>query len=130
MKTIFRVVFLMLVGLVWVSLGGGAGVQLGLTHGVASGDVTANSAIIWARGAEVSGSTLLVEYSTDESFSTVQQAKPVSLTADADFTAKIPLSDLTPATRYYYRVRQALGAEQSKPVVGTFVTAPLSKRPR
>jgi alkaline phosphatase D len=128
-KTIFKVGFLVLIGFVWVSLGGGAGVQLGLTHGVASGDVTATSAIIWARGAEVSGSTLLVEYSTDESFSDAARAEPVVLKPESDFTAKVLLTGLAPATRYYYRVWQVLGAEQSKPVVGTFVTAPQANAP-
>lgn len=109
-------------------LGAGAGrsqsVRPALALGVASGDVTAQSAVIWARGAEIANSSLLVEYATDEQFSDLQQSAPVSLSEATDYTGKIFLRDLKPATRYYYRVRQASGAEQSAPVAGTFVTAP------
>lgn len=122
MKPIFKV--LLLIGGVWISLPGGARVQLAITHGVSSGDVTPTSAIIWARGAEVPGSALVVEYSTNEDFSDAQRTAPVAIGAESDFTGKILLQDLKPATRYYYRVRQVSGAEQSPFVGGTFVTAP------
>jgi alkaline phosphatase D len=102
----------------------GAGMKLAITHGVSSGDVTTDSAIIWARGLEVPGSALAVEYATDEQFSNAQPAEPVALTAEADFTGKAFLKNLNSATRYYYRARQVLGSEQSEPVTGTFVTAP------
>ena len=124
MKSAFKLGLLLLVGLVGSSLGGGAGEQLAITHGVSAGDVTPTSALIWARGAEVAGSSLVVEYSTSEDFSNAQRAEPVALTAQSDFTGKVLLTNLTPATRYYYRAFQVLGAQQSAPAAGTFVTAP------
>lgn len=123
MKTVFKVGVLLLISGGW-AFSVGAGAKLEITHGVSSGDVTTQSAIIWARGLEVTGSTLVVEYDTDESFGSARRAEPVSLAADADFTGKALLKDLQPGTRYYYRARQVLGSEQSEPVTGTFVTAP------
>lgn len=123
MKTVFKVGVLLLISGVW-AFSVGAGAKLEITHGVSSGDVTTHSAIIWARGLEVSGSTLAVEYDTDESFSNARRAEPVPLAADADFTGKVLLKDLQPGTRYYYRARHVVGTEQSEPVTGTFVTAP------
>lgn len=124
MKALTKLSLLVLIGLSGLSFGSGAGVQLGITHGVASGDVTPTSAIVWARGSEVAGSALVVEYSTNEDFSDAQRAEPVALTAERDFTGRVMLTGLKPATRYYYRVRQVLGTQQSAPVGGTFVTAP------
>lgn len=128
MKALYKAV-LLLISCAWVSLGVGAGVQLGITHGVASGDVTPTSALIWARGAEIPNSALVVEYSTNEDFSDAQRAEPVALTPERDFTAKVALTGLKPATRYYYRVKQVLGAQQSPSVSGTFVTAPEANAP-
>lgn len=122
MKTLFKAGLLLFI--VGVSLGSSAGVQLAITHGVSSGDVTPTSALIWARGAEVSGSALVVEYSTNEDFSDTQKAEPLALTPERDFTGKVALTGLKPATRYYYRVKQVQGTAQSAPVAGTFVTAP------
>ncbi|MFN4219161.1 MAG: PhoD-like phosphatase N-terminal domain-containing protein, partial [Candidatus Bipolaricaulia bacterium] len=96
MKTLFKASLLLFI--VGVSLGSGAGVQLGITHGVSSGDVTPTSALIWARGAEVVGSSLVVEYSTNEDFSDAQRAEPIALTPERDFTGKVALTGLNPAT--------------------------------
>lgn len=122
MQNTLKVSILILISGALTSLG--AGIQPAITHGVSSGDVTPTSAIIWARGAEIPNSTLVVEYSTSEDFSGAQQAEPVSLTPERDFTGKVVLTGLQPATRYYYRVRHVSGATQSPAITGTFVTAP------
>ncbi len=122
MQDTLKISILILISGALTSLG--AGIQPAITHGVSSGDVTPTSAIIWARGAEIPNSTLIVEYSTSEDFSGAQQAEPVSLTPEQDFTGKVVLTGLRPATRYYYRVRHVSGAAQSPAITGTFVTAP------
>lgn len=126
MKSCRVSVILIVGGLLLLGVGSGRSqsVRPALAFGVASGDVTATSAVIWSRGAEIANSSLAVEYSTDEQFGDLQRAEPVLLSGRSDYTGKIFLRNLKPGTRYYYRVRQVLGDEQSAPVTGTFVTAP------
>ncbi len=73
-----------------------------ITHGIASGDVTDKSAIIWSRVNDQSAQ-MNVEYDTNPNF-----ANPISKTAPAnsatDFTAHTKLDGLKPDTQYYYRV--------------------------
>jgi len=98
---------------------GGAGVSF--THGVASGEVTPASAVVWTRvDREV---VLTLEVSDTKAFTT-----PLTLTAAAlaanDFTAKALVFPLKPATRYFFRWRHGNAVSD----VGTFVTAPLLTR--
>src|SRR6266508_2747711 len=73
-----------------------------ITHGIASGDVTDKSAIIWSR-VNNQPAQMNVEYDTNINFS-----NPLSKTAQAnsttDFTAHAKLDGLKPDTQYYYRV--------------------------
>jgi phosphodiesterase/alkaline phosphatase D-like protein len=73
-----------------------------ITHGIASGDVTDKSAIIWSRVNNQSAQ-MNVEYDTSANFT-----NPISKTAQAnsttDFTAHAKLDGLKPDTQYYYRV--------------------------
>lgn len=96
--------------------------QRTFTHGVASGDVTPTSAILWTR---VDRKALVhVELSTDLSFHPGRRGvirAHVQAEGEDDFTAKIRIDQLEPATRYFYRFH-AGGA--SSPT-GTFKTAPL-----
>jgi len=90
-------------------------------HGVASGDVTATSAVIWARSGE--RATLVVEYATTPAFIEVRNGGTIQATAETDFTGTVILTTLQPATRYYYRVRsQDLLNASSE--TGSFSTAP------
>jgi alkaline phosphatase D len=91
-----------------------------LTHGVASGEVTANSAIVWARADRAA--TLVVEYAGNAAFRRSQTAGKVRVTAKTDFTGVVAITGLQPATRYYYRVRPTKTAVTG--VSGSFVTAP------
>lgn len=126
MKSLVKVSTMLLLGVVLlcVSMGQSQSVKPALSLGLSSGDVTASSAVIWSRGTEIANSSLLVEYATDEQFGDAQRAEPVALSDKTDFTGKVFLKNLKPATRYYYRVRQVAPSEQSAPVAGTFVTAP------
>lgn len=96
-----------------------------LTHGQASGDVTAVTAIIWGRTDKPA--LMQVEYSTTSDFADSRRSETLTLSANDDFTGKITLVDLTPRTRYFYRIRLAEVGDPSRESVGetgTFVTAP------
>jgi alkaline phosphatase D len=73
-----------------------------ITHGIASGDVTDQSAIVWSRVND-QPAKMNVEYDTNANFT-----NPLSKTAQAnsttDFTAHAKLDRLKPDSQYYYRV--------------------------
>jgi len=78
-----------------------------LPNGVAAGDTTQTSALLWTRA--TTGGDLLFEYSTDPAFDTAV----ISITAtvsDLFQPVKVLLTGLSPATTYYYRVTDAAGA--------------------
>ncbi len=93
------------------------------THGVASGDVTDRSAVLWTR---VDGDTpLKVEVSPDASFHRTHFKHEVRASAKNDFTAKVVAAPLLPNQQYFYRWRH--GSTVSP--VGTFKTAPAPTLP-
>jgi len=100
-------------------------VRPGIPYGVATGDVTQGSAVIWSRSDRPA--RMIVEYSFNESFRKVQRIEgPLALEA-SDYTARINLEDLPDGRRVFYRVRfQDLDSHRvySEPVGGTFRTAP------
>src|SRR6185436_14090166 len=57
-----------------------------IASGIQSGDVAADSAVIWARADRAA--RMLVECSTVESFSTIVRAASLDALRDHDFTAK------------------------------------------
>jgi alkaline phosphatase D len=73
-----------------------------ITHGIASGDVTDNSAIIWSR-VNNQPAQMNVEYDTNANF-TNPLRKIAQANSTTDFTAQTKLDGLKPDTRYYYRV--------------------------
>ncbi len=101
---------------------------LAITHGVAAGDVTAHSVVIWARaGGE---GYLNVQYSQDPLFdSPLLEASAIPAGAAEDYTGTIVLTGLAPATPYRYVVwftekpggDEPPGADQYE---GAFRTAP------
>jgi alkaline phosphatase D len=86
--------------------------------GVAAGDVTASSAVLWAR-ADQPGETRL-EVATDEDFTQVVRRLKVEATAANDLTVQRRVAGLQPSTPYWYRFTSGAAASD----VGTFVTAP------
>lgn len=101
--------------------------SLRITHGVASGDVTAKSAIIWSRASGMS--QMHVEYGTDAAFAHAQTAAVVEATPTADYTAKVQLDGLKPDMAYFYRVSFTGTATDGSTVktpdrTGTFRTLP------
>jgi alkaline phosphatase D len=77
-------------------------------HGVASGDPLLNSVIIWTRVTpDDSVATVSVrwEISESESFDKILQSDTVSTSPDYDYTVKVDVQNLEPATFYYYRFK-------------------------
>src|SRR5688572_14633296 len=90
---------LIILGLLFLSLGAQAAP---LPHGITSGEVSATSAIIWARtGGETA---FTVAYTTDARFVTIRGTRTATVSAATDFAGTVTLTALQPATRYYYRV--------------------------
>jgi alkaline phosphatase D len=77
---------------------------LRVTHGIAAGDVSATSAVIWSRAS--GAAQMVVEYSALGAPAwPAQRRVGAAVEAGSDFTGKIVLDGLTPDTRYLYRVR-------------------------
>jgi len=73
-----------------------------LMEGPMLGAVDPQSLRVWAR---TSGAyALQLEYSTDADFGAPARSAPVVVDAHSDFAAVLRAGNLTPATRYYYRV--------------------------
>ena len=98
--------------------------KLAITHGIASGDVTNHSAIIWSRANQEA--TMHVEFGTSSNLSHAATPKEVSANKTADFTGHAKLDGLKPDTVYYYRVwfSNPDSSVVSDSMTGSFRTAP------
>jgi alkaline phosphatase D len=100
-----------------------------ITHGVQSGDVSVDSAVVWAR-ADLP-SRALIEWSTSETFKDFQRAAYVDVLPETDFTTKVLLEGLPAGTDIFYQV---VLQDLSEPTVrgeavrGHFRTAPADRR--
>ena len=90
----------------------------GFSFGVAAGDVTANSAVLWARADQAGGTRL--EVATDEDFTRLVRRLKVEASPANDLTVQRRVDELQSSTRYWYRFTSGAAASD----VGTFVTAP------
>jgi len=73
-----------------------------LMEGPMIGATGADSITFWGRA---SGEfEVEVEYSTDRFFGATRKSAPVRASAEDDFTVRIAVGGLAPATRYYYRL--------------------------
>ena len=73
-----------------------------ISHGIASGDVTDHSAIVWSRVNDQTAQ-MNIEYDTNANF-TNPLKKIAQANSTTDFTAHAKLDGLRPDTQYYYRV--------------------------
>lgn len=93
-----------------------------LGQGVAVGDVTSRSALVWLRTDDAV--TVYVEWQErNQSIRSI----PVTTTKDKDFTATVLLDDLKPGTSYRYGVRTSAGPNVRNAGLaseGRFMTAP------
>lgn len=87
-----------------------------LPNGVASGDTTATSTVLWTRS--TNPGTLTFEYSTDPSFSSIAGSVQASV-SDPTQPVKAPIAGLNPGTKYYYRATDSMGMSS----VGQFKTS-------
>jgi alkaline phosphatase D len=100
-----------------------------VSHGVQSGDVNADSGVVWARADRPS--QMLVEVSTTESFSNARALPPIAALPESDFTAKMLVEDLPAGQEIFYRVKFR---DLSHPDIvgevatGRFRTAPADRR--
>ncbi|MFQ5791961.1 MAG: alkaline phosphatase D family protein, partial [Acidobacteriota bacterium] len=95
---------------------------LRITHAVASGDVTHDSAVVWARAS--AAGEMVVEYDMDPGFPNPGERRTAS-SRESDFTAQVELESLRPGTRYHYRLHFVdLLGRVSRRQEGTFRTAP------
>jgi len=100
-----------------------------ITHGVQSGDVTADSAMVWARTDRPA--RMQVEVATSESFVDIRSGTHVDVLPESDFAAKVLLDDLPAGVDVFYRVRFQDLAEPTivgEPMTGHFRTAPDAPR--
>jgi len=96
-----------------------------IAGGIASGDVSTDSAVIWARADR--SARMRVEYSSVESFKTILGAASAEALPDRDFTSKLLLDGLPPGQDIFYRVRFEDIAESGisgETQLGHFRTAP------
>ena len=92
--------------------------------GVAAGNPTASAVILWTR-AENGGSPteLKAQIATDAFFANLVETRTGATSVAADFTLKLPATDLASNTRYFYRF---LAPDGSASATGQFTTAPAS----
>ena len=100
-----------------------------ITHGVQSGDILTDRAIIWARADRPS--QMLVDWSLDESFARATRVPGPNALVDGDFTARLDLIDLPAGQDIHYRVQfedLANPGSIGEPVTGRLRTAPAAPR--
>ncbi len=75
-------------------------------QGVASGDPTPNSVILWTRRPPIKGSStskLAVEIATTPEFTKILASGTANVSADSDWTCRFLAGDLKPNREYWYR---------------------------
>ncbi len=97
--------------------------------GIAAGDTTETSAILWTRTAQASDlqgivQPLILEVTTDRKFKKIDRTFTASTQAERDYTLKLEAEGLASGTHYYYRFRTPRGATSP---IGRFSTAPKSQ---
>jgi alkaline phosphatase D len=92
-------------------------------HGVASGDPLQDRVIIWTRVTTAEAGSIAVQwqFAEDPAFLAVASSGKFYTSADADFTVKIDVPNLSAGQEYYYRFRY--GGEYS--VTGRTKTLPV-----
>jgi alkaline phosphatase D len=98
-------------------------------EGVASGDPGPSSVILWTRRPFNEGSRhlLTVEVAEDDAFRRVVAQAKAPVSASADWTTRVLVGGLKPATIYWYRFTDVQGNGSR---VGRTITAPLPDDPR
>src|SRR4051794_13157919 len=74
-----------------------------ITHGIQSGDVSSDSAVVWARADRPA--RMLAEIATTDSFKTIHRAVFVDALPETDFTANALIEGLPAGQDIFYRIR-------------------------
>ncbi|MDX2274425.1 MAG: alkaline phosphatase D family protein [Hyphomonadaceae bacterium] len=91
------------------------------THGVASGDPTADSVILWTRFApEGRDNRIAWELADDENFTQISKRGHAEAEASSDYCVKVDVRGLAAGRKYFYRFLSASGPS----VTGRTLTAP------
>jgi len=100
-----------------------------ITHGIQSGDVFAESGVVWARADRPS--RMLVEVATTDSFRDIKSAVYVDALPESDFTAKVLLENLPPGQEIFYRIsfQDLSSAAFGEAQIGHFRTPSSERRP-
>jgi alkaline phosphatase D len=99
-----------------------------ITCGLQSGDVSRESAVVWARADRPA--RLRLEYASVESFKTIIGSASADALPDGDFTAKLMLEGLPPGQDVFFRARfDSLGEAgiSGETQIGHFRTAPADR---
>ncbi len=91
------------------------------TEGVASGDPDEHSVLLWTRSPPGTAG-LVVEVAIDAEFNGVVAAKKAKVSGNSDWTCRVLVGGLQPATVYWYRFTDAKGQGSR---IGRTITAPL-----
>lgn len=100
-----------------------------IAHGVQSGDVSLDGAMVWSRCDRPA--TMQIEWSTTESFREIHGTVRAMATTESDFTAKAALTNLPAGQHIFYRVRFDNHAEpsiQGRTATGRFRTPSMARR--
>src|SRR5215467_3492166 len=100
-----------------------------ISHGLQSGDVSVDSAVVWARADRPSRA--LIEWSTTESFKDSHRAAFVDVLPETDLTANLLIEGLPAGQDIFYRIQlqdHASPTVMGEPVIGRFRTAPADRR--
>jgi alkaline phosphatase D len=99
-------------------------------EGVASGDPDSTSVILWTRRPFAAGQTvarLIAEVAEDRDFRHVVVNTGTNVLEESDWTARVLVGGLKPATEYWYRFTDADGNGSR---IGRTITAPADDDPR
>ena len=100
-----------------------------ITHGIQSGDVSVDSAVIWARADRPA--RMLAEVATTDSFKIIHHSVFIDALPETDFTAKGLIEGLPAGQDIFYRISfQDLSSPTiaGEPMIGRFRTAPGDRR--
>ncbi len=97
-----------------------------ITHGPLSGEVGAETAVLWARGNQDGELIFTVATITDTEFVSDTIEASVVIDETTDWTGEVEVSGLEAGQQYHFRVALAVGEELSDFVQGSFGTAPMA----
>jgi alkaline phosphatase D len=96
--------------------------QPAITHGPLSGEVSAETAVLWARGNQAG--ELAFTVAADVDFAEIVAETAVTLDEGSDFTGEALIEGLEPGTPYLYQAILTTTDGSSEAVQGYFQTAP------